>query len=262
MVCHEIKCIQSHLLKERLACRIEPFLYRVLVKSKSKDRIADLSVLVDKQCPLLLEFRASDEIPPRLRKVCGYARHVLLQGQLADDMVKILEMCPNVCDLAIWASNGQSVHLAKVIGSLPLERLSIDLSDIFIRWIDHKDLLGLTFRHLPYALTHLDLIDVNQRVYMEVDKNLQSLPNLTHIAVEGRGVKDIMESILSSCPSLEKVIYFDADDFEGGPMSDWPTCTDPRLVILDALGAPMDDWCRGVQTGFDFWTQAGSALIS
>jgi len=227
--------------------RIEPFIYRTLAKYSSRDGTAAV-----KKYPLLQEFRNNHEVSPRLRKACSYAKHVLLHGLDIDEVVKILEICPNVHDLAVWLIDRNSTKLMDVISTLPIKRLSVNLCILGCTGFDDDRFDTTIFQRLPHTLTHLDAVNITEPFWVNECSGFAVLPNLTHLAVSGRTSQNIVEPILLACPSLKLFIKF-GDFHFFSPEPSW--VEDPRLVSLPSPFPSIDHWCRGARTGVDFWTK-------
>jgi len=224
-----------------LAYRIEPFVYRVLTKCKMAI-VADDEPLPS-EYPLLKDYRAGSVISPRLRQVCGYATHVLMRGIPVEEVEAILPLCINIRNLALWKIQGDHVPLREIISSLPIQRLSIDTTLLFVR----HPRCETTFNHI----THLDAVCFGGSLWGRGRTRMHLLPCLTHLAIRGTLNELLVEPILRTTPSLKLLIYCSKDDMidDGDAYHD-----DLRLVHVHPPDTPIAQWCHGAVTGIDLWT--------
>ena len=217
-----------------------------------------------KQYPPLKAFRAEDEPSPRLRKVCSYATHIIFRAQTVPIIVKILELCPNVGNLAIWSPRGQTWRLIDTLSHRPISRLSMDLGLFCVSPSISSDAkpehaspltesIGLRIFDALHYLTHLTIL-TDGAFGVSKCHYLTRLPRLTHVAIRTYEPRDVVQPILSACPNLTMLIVFSDDLVSCGEDLSW--MTDRRLVILDSPPDALTEWwnsAKGKKNFKDFW---------
>jgi len=238
-----------------------------------------------KQYPPLRALEAEGEVSPRLQRVCSYAMRIMLQNQAIPIIVKILELCPNVRNLAIWLPHGDTRPVIDFFNHRPISRLSLDLglfcvapststspeSEPATPWyLDGTTLTESTFDPRIFDtlqhVTHLDMINISGTLWATKCHYLARLPRLTHVGIKAYDPRDVIQPILSMCPRLKMLIVVDADlGFYGEGNESRPSyMQDPRLVVLDSAPDPLLEWWDSAKDndGFkDFW-MLGEEVLS
>ncbi|KAJ3508435.1 hypothetical protein NLJ89_g5756 [Agrocybe chaxingu] len=187
----------------------------------------------------------------RIAKFGPHVRHTLLQNRPSEEIGKILQLCPNVQNLAIWIIHGSCSHLVPILEGLrSLRRLSFDPSYFFQDYCDDwkvpLDLPAFS------RLTHLEIINASQ--HWGKWKKLASMPALTHLALAGLVDGALVDHILKECQRLELLITFYLDiPFTG--LQD-ASNKDPRAVQLLSVTNHLEHWEHGARGGEDFWITA------
>ena len=163
--------------------------------------------------------------------------------------MSVLELCPEVEDLALWVGKQNKSHLS-LIQRLPLRCFSADLSD----W-SANDLQGPAFSNL----THLDVIELAESDDCERWNIVTSLPKLTHLSLNCIVGLPVLRYLLSQCPHLCLLIMLElygTDDTWAKSSEGYITIDDPRLVLIncyDQMNQVMGDWVENAHGRFGLW---------
>ncbi|KAJ6610646.1 hypothetical protein B0H10DRAFT_2224807 [Mycena sp. CBHHK59/15] len=153
-------------------------------------------------------------------------------------------------------SSSKSSLVLRLLAALLLQRLSVNLDDLFPGsvWTD--------FAYPLFAqITHLHLFDWRSREW-DGWSGLARIPRLTHLSFSKIGIADcVCRGALLHCKALEvfAILYssrFDLDD--RGP-DHAALATDPRLVLLVVRNYWIE-WGTGARGGEDYWVRA-DALV-
>ena len=171
-----------------------------------------------------LFVRSMESMPPDF--IASNVKRLYLSVSVrGDSAAHILRACTGVVDLAFWVDYLQSFpehSLSALISSLPLRRLSIELSH-------YRSL----FSRLPAwceTLTHLDIIFWSWETSPTIPY-LDKLPSLSHLLLRlrhNRAKKDSLLAILSACKALKILVIYDESDAMDGAV----LAVDPRIVRL------------------------------
>jgi hypothetical protein len=158
-------------------------------------------------------------------------------------IIDVLSMFDTVVDLVLLGSRG----LLPLLRGLPLQRLAVDLDELFA---------GTPPRFtqpLLSHLTHLHLRDFNSRGWHTWWSSRASIPQLTHLAFWGTHlpVIDVWQGALLQCPFLKVVVIFSSRNYPNGT----PPPVDPRVVEL-SITDYRADWECGARGGEDYWVRA------
>jgi len=217
-----------------------------------------------KQYPPLKNLEHDEKnVSPRLRKVCSYTTHLLLQHQQVPKIVKVLELCCNVRNLSVWIPEGDHTELVKALSVLQIESLSVDLDVLCGPSFDHT-----IFDSLNYV-THLDAINLGGSFWAGRCNFLGRLPQLTCLSVKGLHPEDVIKPILTACKSLELLVvvmsvpYGEPDAGHLDILKQQITAmNESRVVVVDGGPEPLRDWWNTSLTGVgDLWA-AGKAVLA
>ncbi|KAJ7023273.1 hypothetical protein C8F04DRAFT_1271592 [Mycena alexandri] len=134
-----------------------------------------------------------------------------------------------------------SARLLPVSGSMHLERLSIDIRQLF-----HTD-------------TDTDTDTDEEQEEESGFNNLSTLPALTHLAFSSQPNPEIVGNVLRSCPKIQiLVIAFSASEAKTARRyAKFVENVDGRLVVATATYADYSgDWEMGARGGEDIWVRA------
>ncbi|KAJ7109567.1 hypothetical protein C8R43DRAFT_181074 [Mycena crocata] len=86
--------------------------------------------------------------------------------------------------------------------------------------------------------------------------DLVLIPNLTHLAFNDSDFIPLFRGFLDTCESLLVLVYMEFGRMSPQPRElDVEVAKDHRFVSLD-MPNYREDWLRGANTGFDFWSKA------
>ncbi|CAA7270697.1 unnamed protein product [Cyclocybe aegerita] len=234
------------LVARRVRQWLEPELYRII---RSGDDGKVIPPLYKSNYPHTVAGRTPDL--ERIARFGPHVRHILLQNRPSEEIGKILQLCPNVRNLAIWIIHGSCRHLVPILEVLKsLRRLSFDPSyffqDYYDDWKVPLDLPAFS------RLTHLEII--NASPHWKKWKKLASMHALTHLALAGIVDGALVERILKECQHLELLVTFYLDK----PSMDLQIASkrDLRAVQLRSVTNHLEHWECGARGGEDFWVTA------
>ncbi|KAF9526885.1 hypothetical protein CPB83DRAFT_857151 [Crepidotus variabilis] len=228
---------------------IEPLIYRVIFYYRFPRRSAPPPL------PALKELCLTHHITPRIVKLCSYAHKVLLHSMSVDDVAKLLPLCSEAKEVALWLLNrDQNYHVLQPLLPKSVQRLSVNLSHLF----NNK-----AFEFKPAVLrniTHLDVIALSEDFWKSEWKNFRRLTNLTHLAIDpppatrGTIVGGILEDTIAF-KNLHILLVLSTD---AKPTVDSPSvyANDPRYVQMATLTYPIEHWILGARNGKDIWHTA------
>ncbi|KAJ7927403.1 hypothetical protein B0H13DRAFT_2312612 [Mycena leptocephala] len=213
---------------------IEPLLYHVLSLHMAFQEPHML------RYPLHHLFRADISRLGVLRK---HVRHICMEGKLATQgLTMLLKVCDATVDLALFPGTATQ-ELLPILGTLRLQRLSVDLRSMFWR-------TGTDFTHI----THLDILDMPKPGWDEELSGLKHIPGLTHLSFYHYGAPiSGCRSALEHCKMLQVLAIVCESQFELNRHA--PRCAelafDRRFVML-VVGDRLEDWESGAR-GEDYW---------
>ncbi|KAJ6589598.1 hypothetical protein B0H19DRAFT_1104232, partial [Mycena capillaripes] len=178
-----------------------------------------------------------------------HVRHVCFVLPRKEVMIKILSVCDATVNLMIFHGNADA-SLLPLLGTLPLQRLTIDLSSLFrCGAVTRDSALEVDFSHPLFSqITHLHLLDFHESGW-ECWQGLAQLPRFTHLAITHRQIANsVYRGVLAHCKSLEVLIYLNAHHPQIGP----DILADPRFVMF-SLKEFRGDWEKGAWRGDDYW---------
>ena len=236
--------------------RVEPIIYDILIYSPTYNRPSFCG-----DCPV---------DSPLFKKVARYAKNVCIQGVPSLTAAMIMQHCHNMTNLALWSLAGSHQPIVPLISSLPIQRLSVNVRDLFQH--ANPEIGSLTpVLDIPALtnITHLEIISVTRTFcHWEAWKNLALLPCLTHLAID-YSTRRITRDILDNCRHLViLVLYFavdgevdgDSDDgdneYSSTKHADTGIMTDSRVVQMEENVDDMRAWEMDVEGPEDFWKKA------
>jgi hypothetical protein len=233
------------------ALRVEPLLYRTIVVWRSA-RFAPTPAPIEGHPT----FYRRNLIPIIKSKPTSFfrdsVRHLLIHQIPEDDTEgqSILSACSGIEDLWIFEL---CPHHLPVISDLPLKRLYCGLHPL----LNSNE---INFRHRLFSrLTHLEVIDSQTEVDLELWCGLALIPNLTHLAFNGLNFLPVWPTLLENCPLLQLLICFwDGDDgliIVAADKDGDKVRRDPRFVLTRCEEFEKD-WQLGAHTGADYWVRA------
>lgn len=183
-----------------------------------------------------LFVRTMESMPPDFIAI-NVKRLCLSVSVGGDSAAHILRSCTGIVDLAFWLDYLQAFpehSLSPLISSLPLRRLSIELS--------HYRTLFRESAAWCETLTHLDIIFWSRET-SPVIPYLDKLPSLSHLLLRlrhNRTKKGSLLEILSACKALKILVIYDdeSDRTEDAVL----TAVDPRVVKIRYPANVVRDW--------------------
>jgi len=184
-------------------------------------------------------------------------RHVMvgnLHKLTEDQLIRILTLCFNATDVALWAGDVQRRPAVKnALLQLPLRRLSADLSHL-----QRSDYLTPSIQ----SITHLDIITMgSMRGKWKDWEILTSLPKLTHLCINKNVEVDAINNLLSQCASLSLLVAVinTRSHRPGKPSGSYHTIDDHRLILIDkyTMKKMQTDWEDSADGRPDMWDFCG-----
>ncbi|KAJ7448996.1 hypothetical protein FB451DRAFT_758690 [Mycena latifolia] len=227
----------------RVLAWIEPLLYRVLCIIPARRIQEILAALKAKPAPFL----------------ASKVWHVLMYSTTpvppTEAVESLLASCPGIIDLSVMVGVGPS--LLPLLGQMHIQRLGIDLRDLFTDWAHAlPDGSPINFGHPLFAsVTHLDVFDTLYDV--EQLEGIATLPVLTHLALNTSVDAAFLKQILEACTSLQVLIVAFNEEVvdDANALAMDITFVDPRLVVA-TYNEYFPDWELGARGGADIWRRA------
>ncbi|KAJ6550231.1 hypothetical protein B0H19DRAFT_1160665 [Mycena capillaripes] len=233
----------------RIQIWIEPLLYNVLAiiaddapSPTTKTRFIRRVRNINK----LLRQREASFLRDHVRSVCLFADDpddYFFCNYPKDFLPRLLSVCDTIVNLSFRGRG----YLVPHLGSLPLQRLSVNISYLY-----HNT--PPTFTQ-PFFLhvTHFDLYDLS---WGDTWPDLASLAHLTHLSFRHNMIQDsLWQGALTYCPLLEVLVLLSNGRYRTAP----PPSSDPRVVALRLVDYHAD-WELGARGGQDYWIRA-EALV-
>lgn len=201
-----------------------------------------------------------------LKKFGTYIRHALFQGRSTYDIARIVRLCPNIQNLAIWVPwGGEAVKIVLPdLRRLQPRRLSFDAASFFFG-ASNLELYPYPLNQAPFlSVTHLQLVNF---VWREgAWRELALFPRLTHIALTGLShsierITHVANEILSTCTLLELLIvyYFEGDStfdrLGEDTQLELRVDSPERLVIMKRQLEVIPSWLRSAYGDDNMWLQ-------
>ncbi|KAJ6609053.1 hypothetical protein B0H10DRAFT_2065766 [Mycena sp. CBHHK59/15] len=241
----------------RVQTWIEPIIYSRVVVSRRPDLpsgalapVTSGSMSASRRLALSRAQRsprkATPVQPPRfirtlpLRPAAFFARHVkrLHVGNLSEqDLVAVLSACTGISELGWWMTKcNWDADVVKLLGSLPLQRLSID-------YTFSLDNLGIRSAPIFRTVTHLDMTFEDHYLPPRVGP-LEAFTALTHVSnTFGRAtpanVVSWCDDIIKGCPRLRILLILSDGIYLDQVAGFRPRHADPRVVVMLP---PVRDW--------------------
>ncbi|KAJ7872809.1 hypothetical protein B0H14DRAFT_2721280 [Mycena olivaceomarginata] len=220
------------LVAKRICIWIEPQLYRIVLSTGSTDQ--------------LLQMMRSK--PPEFLR--EHVHHLAFSAPISrSDVARILSICTNVHDLAVWTGDTYPDLLSDMRNLPNLRRLSTCLSDLF----GGPDQFRLPpIEELPFS--HLTHLDVFGDMPAELWPVFGMLPCLTHLSFSDNYTPEMIQMALDTCAALHflVIVWMDSLEFEA---LDTSAISDPRFCTIECV-LFKDDWKEGASGGLDFWLRA------
>ncbi|KAJ7928307.1 hypothetical protein B0H13DRAFT_2265166 [Mycena leptocephala] len=211
----------------RVLVWIEPLLYRVIyLTPETEEALFDA-----------MNSKPADFFANAVRHLCLPRLEVKTR--------RILEVCTGVVDLA---PNHLDPYVLPIIATMRLQRLSIDLHELFGGPVDlHHPLFA--------AITHLDLLDFPDEDHLQTLVQISILPALTHLALDYRVPRVLVETLLIECPRLALllVLWSVHARYKSAQI---PHVYDVRFVIGLCPQNYWGDWEAGAKGQSHMWSQA------
>jgi len=195
--------------------------------------------------------------PTSLEDVGHFVLHFMIGGRrrvTEDQLVRILTLCPNATDVALWSGDVQTRPSVKsCLLRLPLQKLSANLSGL-----QRADFLTPSF----LSITHLGIITMGSKRKEWKDwEILTSLPKLTHVCINKNVEVDAVHNLLSQCTGLRLLVAvtFPGSHRPSNPSESYHTIDDHRLILVDIYDVKYmaADWENGANGRFDLWDFGG-----
>ncbi|PPR01316.1 hypothetical protein CVT24_006349 [Panaeolus cyanescens] len=225
------------LVARRTRSWLRPMIYRVF-SLHSYRRFPKLAI-----CP--------DEV--NIEEIIGYAEHLIIdtaQHTTAEAAV-LIEICPNIQNLAVWGSHKISELFDTISGLRHLRRLSGTFHTL-----TREQLMAPMFS----SLTHFELLFPRRDWPFDA---LRSFTQLTHFIIYGEGKLswDQMPFIISFCNSLQALII--CTSHRDLPEESLHVLdAEPRLVVFEYSMSNADDWIRGAHGQVDIWWYADKFVFA
>ncbi|KAJ7466432.1 hypothetical protein FB451DRAFT_1260865 [Mycena latifolia] len=245
LAAHAYPAIIPNLLRvtHRVLAWIEPLLYRVFCLTPATRIQEILAALKAKPAPFL----------------ASKVRHVLVYSTASSPATEAVESllasCPGIIDLSVMVGVGP--RLLPLLGQMRIQRLGIELTDLFTDWAHAPpEASPINFGHPLFAsVTHLDVFDTLYDV--EQLQGIATLPVLTHLALNTSVDTTFLEQILEACMSLQVLIVAFNEEVvdDASALAEDITFIDPRLVVA-TYNEYFADWELGARGGADIWRRA------
>ncbi|KAJ6574530.1 hypothetical protein B0H19DRAFT_1124735 [Mycena capillaripes] len=179
-------------------------------------------------------------------------RHLLVHQIPEDDTEGqfILSACSGVEDLWIFEIHP---HLLPLISELPLKRLYCGLYDLLKS-------NQITFTHRLFSrITHLEVIDSQQELDLDLWLGLSLIPNLTHLAFNGLEFISLWPVLLDKCRSLRLLVSLwhgeNGANRVAAHKDGEKLRRDTRFVLMWCEEFEKD-WQMGAHASADYWARA------
>ncbi|KAJ7892519.1 hypothetical protein B0H14DRAFT_2560228 [Mycena olivaceomarginata] len=228
------------LVAYRVKIWVEPLLYRVVFVSRSQ-RIEHFPHFTTSSVLRLSQEKTSEFLR-------NSVRHMYLGG-FFPGMHSVLEACTGITELTL--NIGVFVNI-NILGAMSrLRRLTVEVDRLFPG-------LPVDFSHLAFRnITHLEVLDAASDRLTSQWMQINSIPNLTHLAFSDPGFVPIFEEVLRHCDRLACMVFLCADEkLIAGAQS---VGADPRFVVSGVIDLHLD-WQRGVRGGQDYWGRADAFI--
>ncbi|KAJ6546612.1 hypothetical protein B0H10DRAFT_2130982 [Mycena sp. CBHHK59/15] len=221
------------LVAKRVCIWIEPLLYHVVLLRGGGDSERLL--------------RMMDSKPPEFLR--EHVRHLALSSTISrSDVKRILSMCTNITDLALWTGDTYPDLLSEMGRLNNLAQLSINLYEVFGR---NQSPSPVQFEQPAFShLTHLDIFSTLPEVLWPV---FGKIPHLTHLSFTDYYVPELLAHVIDVCQSLQVLIVLWTQEAEHGIQE--PDITDQRFCLISCPDFE-EDWNLGAWGGMDFWAKS------
>ncbi|KAK7055736.1 hypothetical protein R3P38DRAFT_3253727 [Favolaschia claudopus] len=225
------------LVAKRVCIWIEPQLYHVVLCDGGETQL-----LIK-----MLEYKSPEFLQ-------AHVRHLALSSSTSrDEVTRILSICTNIRDLALWTGDTYPAMLPLLRNLTSLKCLSINLYSLFggpenfqIPPVD-----DLAFKNL----THLD-------VFSDIPEPLWPffgmLPSLTHLSLSDFYDSDMVDMVFDTCASLELLVVVSTEE-DNEDMFQPSDTADPRLCSVSCQEFRLD-WIEGAWGRCDYWRRAESMV--
>lgn len=185
-------------------------------------------------------LNTTDDSP--LQQYGQHILHIYIRGRSARTITKILRNCPYVENLTMWMVVGVDKALVEVLEARPLKKLSIHAIDFLFLHDDQP----LT-RPLALSVTHLDLMEFHDFDGEINWQTVATLPNLTHLRLEGIPPMALVQFFLRECRKLERLVVvwprkMHAVEAPSSCAGDYAHIADKRLAHVVSTGQSSDLW--------------------
>jgi len=192
----------------------------------------------------------------RIARFGVHVRHILLQNRFSEEIIDILNLCPNVENLALWIVHGESGHklVPAFEGLRRLKRLSFDPACLQTNVDFYERNTPVAFDLPCFAkITHLDII--NASTTWSRWSKVSVMPALTHLALAGVVNQQLVNRVLRECPRLELlVLFYLVSGYLGEDVSE--SQNDHRVVFLQSVSDHFGNWEAGARGQEDYWVTA------
>ncbi|KAJ7129890.1 hypothetical protein C8R43DRAFT_1208680 [Mycena crocata] len=228
------------LVAQRVRIWIEPLMHQVLSIHPVLQKYLYRRSL--KEISNMIRAKPASFFHERVRHIC-FARTSDPQ-----DIANILAVCTGTVNIAFFnAELGDS--LLSVLATLPLQRLSAVLGDLF-----YPSAPGL--QHSLFAnITHLDILDWHDGGWNKWD-GLAGLPRLTHLSFNDDISNSVCQGALDECMTLKVlvIVWSSREVLETDPYDRAELAMDPRFAMI-VVSKYLEDWEMGARGGEDFWSR-------
>ncbi|KAJ6496078.1 hypothetical protein C8R45DRAFT_153526 [Mycena sanguinolenta] len=223
------------LVAKRVCVWIEPELYRVLLFN-SLESAERLQKIIESKPPEFLQ---------------KHVHHLALSTIGRSDVTRVLSICTNVQDLALWTGKTDTELLSELRNLTNLRHLSINLFDLFGGHTKFQ--LPGPDELLPFA--HITHLDVFSSLPARLWPFFGMLPCLTHLSFSDTYVPGLVQTALDTCAVLQLLAVVWTYQVHGESGADMSAISDPRFCEV-WCNAYAEDWEEGAHGRIDFWYRA------
>ncbi|KAJ7465380.1 hypothetical protein B0H11DRAFT_2284819 [Mycena galericulata] len=247
------------LVARRVKIRVEPILYRIVLRSKS-------GMPPLEGCPRIsfeTLLQAIDEKPHEFFN--NAARHLFLddpaEGWPSPELrVKTIESIVNACtgitSILSWTRLTENLPALASLESLGY--LAVNIADLFGR-----NPTGCFTHPLFRNITHLEILYFPPESHFpDAAASLSLIPHLTHFGFDEPELCGVFCGVLRACAHLTCIVLLTVETMEESDMNEAkPLAEDARFVAIYQKNWEAD-WVRGASGQADFWVLADTFLVA
>lgn len=181
----------------------------------------------------------------------SFAQHAILHLCIdgVDSPRFMLERCRNIINLSLNPARGPYFPFLEV---MRLQRLATHIRNLL------EDFTWEPLTHAVFAnITHLTMFDDVSRCTWADWRDLQELPSLTHLCLNGEIAHSMLHGVLRRCRRLQILVnqWRDLEEIQPQDYCAAAGVADERFVMLET-GEWVYEWELSARGIFDMWDQA------